>query len=86
MLKISKNRLNSSRFNQGFETKLVVKRQSASREFVQLPVLTKHLWMCSVQSSVGGGESSNPRQDVRRSLSRAKVTPKGDDLNVSFCD
>jgi len=85
MIKINQNRLNSIGINQGSETKLVVKQHSVGCDFVQLPVLTKHPWMCSVQGSVGGGESSNPCQDVRRSLSRATMTPKGDGLNASFC-
>ena len=59
----------------GVETKLVVK-PSFSGEFVQLPVPTKHPWMCSVQGSVSGGECSNPHQEVGRSLSRATITRK----------
>jgi len=56
MTKIGQKQLDSIRIQQGFETKLVVKRYFVDREFVQLPVLIKHLGMCSVPSSVGGGE------------------------------
>ena len=61
-------------FNQGFETKLVGKRHSVGREFVQLSVLTKHSGIRSVPDNAGWGECSIQRQDVGRSLSRASIT------------
>jgi len=60
MMKFHQNRLNLIRFNQSFETKLVVKRFSVDREFVQLPVPVKHLWMCSVHSNCEMVRMFNP--------------------------
>jgi hypothetical protein len=51
---------NSIRLDQGFETKLVVKRFSVDREFVQLPVSGKHPWMCSVHGNCGMVRTLNP--------------------------
>lgn len=74
MIGNNQKRLLSLESNQGSETKLVVKRRSAGREFAQLPVPVKHPQMCSVGGSAGRGESSNRRQETGRSLSRATIT------------
>ena len=68
----------------GFETKAVVKL-CFSGEFVRLCIPVKHLRMCPVRSSVGRGEGSNRRKETGRTLLRTTMTPRGGDLNVSFC-
>ena len=60
MMKLYQNRLKSVKFNQGFETKLVVKRQSVGREFAQLSVPVKHLQICSVRRNCGMVRMFNP--------------------------
>jgi len=73
-------------YNQnGSETKTVVKLRF-SGELVRLCIPVKHPQMCSVGGSVSRGECSNRRKDTGRTLSRATVTSKGDDLNVCFCN
>lgn len=75
MTETSQNKLDSIRIQQGSETKLVVKQPSVGCEFAQLPVsVIKYPWMCSVQGSMGEGESSISCQDTERRLSRATTT------------
>lgn len=83
MTKFSQDRLSSIEFSRGFETKLVVKRRSASREFAQLRVPVKHLRICPVCSNCGQMRMFDSALRDRAHFVEDNNNSKGDDLNVN---
>jgi hypothetical protein len=86
MIKLYQNRLKSVKFDQGFETKQGVKRESVTREFDLLSVPVKHLQIGSVCSNCEMVRMFDPLLRDRTQFVESNNYLFGGDLNVSLCN